>query len=123
MSATEGLTVEDWQRIAAAKDEALEAIGRERNTWARQMADLRDERDAARADRDVALDAKAEVENERTRLEVALEDAERDVRGRVAGEIRVEGQRRYTHGDLTASRVILAVLDDMADVVASGGAS
>lgn len=88
MSAAEGLSVEDWQRIAAAKDEALEAIVRERNTWARQLADVQDELDAARVDRDVALEAKAEVENERTRLEVALEDAARDVREQVVDEVK-----------------------------------
>ena len=47
------------------QDDALAGLLAERNTWARQLADLRDERDTARAERDQALAAKAEAEHER----------------------------------------------------------
>ena len=44
---------------------ALEALGRERNTWARQRADMRDERDTAREDAERARAERAEVLAER----------------------------------------------------------
>ena len=56
---------------------ALTALLAERNTWARQMADLRDELDTARQERDEA-DARArEASNERDLLTLRLEDVER----------------------------------------------
>ncbi len=38
-------SVEGLRLALADAEEALEALGRERNTWARQIADLRDEKD------------------------------------------------------------------------------
>ena len=55
---------------------ALTALLAERNTWARQMADLRDELDTARQERDEA-DARArEASNERDLLALKVEDLE-----------------------------------------------
>lgn len=81
---------------------ALEALGRERNTWARQMADLRDERDTAReaeaaarldhgrlaTERDVAQveadEARAEVARLRVGMGGAKENHDRARRALVA---------------------------------------
>lgn len=53
---------------------ALDAIGKERNAWARQMADARDERDAAVAERDDARVNLAEESNARDVMSVNLDD-------------------------------------------------
>ena len=56
---------------------ALTAILAERNAWARQMADLRDELDTARQERDEANARAREASNERDLLALRLEDVER----------------------------------------------
>ena len=56
---------------------ALNALLAERNTWARQMADLRDELDTARQERDEANARAREASNERDLLALRLEDVER----------------------------------------------
>lgn len=60
---------------------------RGRNTWARQMADLRDDLDTARQERDEARQAQAELDTERTVLSVKLDNAERDTLVRAADGI------------------------------------
>ena len=55
---------------------ALNAILAERNTWARQMADLRDELDTARQERDEANARAREASNERDLLALKVEDLE-----------------------------------------------
>lgn len=54
---------------------ALDAIGHERNTWARQMADLRDERDAARDEAAQARLDLGRVTTERDVLDAARDQA------------------------------------------------
>lgn len=49
---------------AQRMERALEALGRERNDWARQMADLRDEFDAAVTAREKAESERGEASNE-----------------------------------------------------------
>ena len=56
---------------------ALTALLAERNTWARQMADLRDELDTARQERDEANARAREASNERDLLTLRLEGVER----------------------------------------------
>ena len=56
---------------------ALTALLAERNMWARQMADLRDELDTARQERDEANARAREASNERDLLALRLEDVER----------------------------------------------
>lgn len=56
---------------------ALNALLAERNTWSRQMADLRDELDTARQERDEANARAREASNERDLLALRLEDVER----------------------------------------------
>ena len=56
---------------------ALNALLAERNTWARQMADLRDELDTARQERDEANARAREASNERDLLALKVEDVER----------------------------------------------
>ena len=53
-------------------EDALTELLKERNTWARQMADLRDELDAAHAERDRALAAKGEAESDRDEARAIL---------------------------------------------------
>lgn len=60
---------------------ALDAIGHERNTWARQLADLADERDTALQAAELARIAKAEVESERDVLALELDEAVSNGRG------------------------------------------
>ena len=55
---------------------ALNALLAERNTWARQMADLRDELDTARQERDEANARAREASNERDMLALKVEDLE-----------------------------------------------
>ena len=55
---------------------ALNALLAERNTWARQMADLRDELDTARQERDEANARAREASNERDLLALKIEDLE-----------------------------------------------
>ena len=55
---------------------ALNAFLAERNTWARQMADLRDELDTARQERDEANARAREASNERDLLALKVEDLE-----------------------------------------------
>ena len=55
---------------------ALNALLSERNTWARQMADLRDELDTARQERDEANARAREASNERDLLALKVEDLE-----------------------------------------------
>lgn len=55
---------------------ALDALLAERNTWARQMADLRDELDTARQERDEANARAREASNERDLLALKVEDLE-----------------------------------------------
>ena len=55
---------------------ALNALLAERNTWARQMADLRDELDTARQERDEANTRAREASNERDLLALKVEDLE-----------------------------------------------
>ena len=55
---------------------ALNALLAERNTWARQMADLRDELDTARQERDEANARAREASNERDLLALKVEDLE-----------------------------------------------
>ena len=55
---------------------ALNALLAERNTWARQMADLRDELDTARQERDEANARAREASNERDLLALMVEDPE-----------------------------------------------
>ena len=70
---------------------ALGAIGRERNTWARQMADLHDERDTAVSAHDEMRSTLGEVATERDVAQVNADAAEarvRAVEGRVGALIR-----------------------------------
>lgn len=53
--------------------EALDAIGRERNTWARQLADMRDERDAACDQAERAETARCGAQNAYDALRVNIE--------------------------------------------------
>lgn len=53
-------------------NDAWKALLEERNTWARQIADVRDDLDSMRAERDQALTAKAEAETERDLLVAEL---------------------------------------------------
>ena len=55
---------------------ALNALLAERNTWARQMADLRDELDTARQERDKANARARDASNERDLLALMVEDFE-----------------------------------------------
>ena len=55
---------------------ALNALLAERNTWARQMADLHDELDTARHERDEANARAREASNERDLLALNVEDLE-----------------------------------------------
>lgn len=55
---------------------ALNALLAEHNTWARQMADLRDELDTARQERDEANARAREASNERDLLALKVEDLE-----------------------------------------------
>ena len=55
---------------------ALNALLADRNTWARQMADLRDELDTARQERDEANARAREASNERDLLALKVEDLE-----------------------------------------------
>ena len=55
---------------------ALNALLAERNTWARQMADLRDALDTARQERDEANARAREASNERDLLALKVEDLE-----------------------------------------------
>lgn len=55
---------------------ALDAIGKERNLWAREMADLRDEKETARSDCEEMRQRLAEVTTERDVLTVNLADAD-----------------------------------------------
>ena len=55
---------------------ALNALLAERSTWARQMADLRDELDTARQERDEANARAREASNERDLLALKVEDLE-----------------------------------------------
>ena len=55
---------------------ALNALLAERNTWARHMADLRDELDTARQERDEANARAREASNERDLLALKVEDLE-----------------------------------------------
>lgn len=55
---------------------ALDAIARERNTWARQLADMQDERDTARDEAEKARTEAAYQSNERTAADLRTEDAE-----------------------------------------------
>ena len=55
---------------------ALNALLAERNTWARQMADQRDELDTARQERDEANARAREASNERDLLALKVEDLE-----------------------------------------------
>lgn len=55
---------------------ALTALLAERNTWARQMADLHDELDTARQERDEANDRAREASSERDLLTLRLGDVE-----------------------------------------------
>ena len=55
---------------------ALNALLAERKTWARQMADLRDELDTARQERDEANARAREASNERDLLALKVEDLE-----------------------------------------------
>jgi chromosome segregation ATPase len=58
---------------------ALNALLAERNTWARKLADLRDERDyALRSSEEISKDL-AEVQTERDVLTVNLDQAREDV--------------------------------------------
>jgi len=66
---------------------ALEALGTERNTWARQMADLRDELDTARATAEKARTERAAATNERDTLSVALDDAHTCPPGRLVEKL------------------------------------
>lgn len=72
------------ERVARLK-EALEALGRERNTWARQMADLRDEMETA-AER-ARQDADNANETER------LLRAELDLRRELVEQAAYQGRR------------------------------
>ena len=56
---------------------ALNAILAERNTWARQMADMRNELDTAHQERDEANTRAREASNERDLLALRLKDVER----------------------------------------------
>lgn len=75
-----------WKRVADRREEALDTLGRERNTWARLMADLRDERDAAKRDAEDARREKNDAQNERDDLDHRLAD----LRERIAAEIEAE---------------------------------
>lgn len=55
---------------------ALNALLAERNTWARQMADLRAALDTARQERDEANARAREASNERDLLALKVEDLE-----------------------------------------------
>lgn len=55
---------------------ALNALLAERNTWARQMADLRDALDTARQERDEANARARDASNERDLLALKVEDLE-----------------------------------------------
>ena len=55
---------------------ALNVLLAERNTWARQMADLRDELDTARQERDEANARAREASNERDLLALKVEGLE-----------------------------------------------
>ena len=55
---------------------ALNALLAERNTWACQMADLRDELDTARQERDKANARARDASNERDLLALMVEDFE-----------------------------------------------
>lgn len=61
----------------AAQQAAREILG-ERNTWARQLADMRDERDAAWEEMEKARTLWAGRENDALAREVALEGVLRD---------------------------------------------
>lgn len=60
--------VEELLRAQAA----LEALGRERSTWGRQMADIRGERDSANEVAEKALEMLATVSADRDNLEAAI---------------------------------------------------
>lgn len=72
--------VEDLQRqlaeavgqAEAAKQATREIMG-ERNTWARQLADMRDERDTARTDADTQRGQRITVEVDRDNLVIEIE--------------------------------------------------
>lgn len=81
-----------WKQVADRREESLDTLGRERNTWARQMADLRDERDAAKRDAEDARRDKNEAQNERDDLDHRLAD----LRERIAADI--EAQAASSHG-------------------------
>lgn len=53
---------------------ALREIGKDRNTWARQLADAKDERDTAAAERDQERTRRAETGNERDALYAVLRE-------------------------------------------------
>lgn len=79
------------RELEAERDRArasLEELIRERNTWARQMADLRDEAQAARDQFDIMRGLYGEADMERTVLQLKVEDltAERDELGRALEE-------------------------------------
>lgn len=85
--------------------EALEALGQERNTWARQLADLADERDTARQSQ---ADAEELLGETRTERDVA------EVRARAA-EARVAAVKAViAPWSIRASRRIRAALSDEA---------
>lgn len=75
---------------------ANEALIRERNTWARQMADVRGQRDDALDEATKATDARREVENDRDDLSLRLEDSEAALARcrELAERLRTDGDRQ-----------------------------
>lgn len=111
---------EERERAERA-ERALEALGRERNTWARQQADLRDERDTAVGEAEKIRGNAAATENDLIAMLTNVE-AERD-----ALAATVERVRALADADETKSFVrkadLLAALDTPAPEQPDGGAA
>ena len=80
-----GLSRDMWKRACERAEAARgtaraanQALIRERNTWARQMADVQGQRDDAIEEAAKATAARYEVESERDDLSLRLEDIEKD---------------------------------------------
>lgn len=87
-----------WRARAERAETALAAISKERNTWARQLADAHDERDtaleAARKARTANHDTEGRLLAENVRLEAQVADLEAALRRRPDENFRLAGPLR-----------------------------
>ncbi len=96
--------------LTAEQERALSALGTERNTWARQLADATDERDTARVEAEDWRVKYAGVDNEIVALETKITHPSDEVVEAVDDKIRTLLPLRPMPGDL--GRAAIAALAD-----------